>query len=80
MPDLQDHVILITGANRGQGKAIAQHLASLGSRVVVTARNYEQAEKLALAIGSDRAYPIQLDISKEEDWQVATEKVIGRFG
>ncbi|MBB6454457.1 NAD(P)-dependent dehydrogenase (short-subunit alcohol dehydrogenase family) [Salirhabdus euzebyi] len=31
MPDLKNQIILINGANRGQGKAIAQHLASLGA-------------------------------------------------
>ncbi|CDO04346.1 hypothetical protein BN988_02900 [Oceanobacillus picturae] len=31
----QDLVILITGVNRGQGKAIAEHLADLGGNVIV---------------------------------------------
>jgi len=40
MSSLNNDVILVTGANRGQGKAIAQHLATLGAKVAIGARNY----------------------------------------
>lgn len=38
MSHLNNHVILVTGANREQGKAIAQHLATLGAIVAIGAR------------------------------------------
>ncbi|WP_085524410.1 SDR family NAD(P)-dependent oxidoreductase [Tuberibacillus sp. Marseille-P3662] len=80
MPDLKNHVILITGANRGQGKAIAEHLASLGGTVVVGARNYEKAQEVAEAIGEDHAYPVQLDVTKESQWKAATDEIIDKLG
>ncbi|WP_347551475.1 SDR family oxidoreductase [Pseudalkalibacillus hwajinpoensis] len=79
MSDLKDRVILITGANRGQGKAIAEHLASLEGLVVVAARRYESAEEVAEAIGENRAYPVQLDVTKESEWDSAVNEVVDQF-
>jgi 3alpha(or 20beta)-hydroxysteroid dehydrogenase len=80
MADLKNQVILITGANRGQGKVIAEHLASLGGIVVVGARNYEKAQEVAVAIGKDNAYPVQLDVTKESQWEVAMDVILDKFG
>ncbi|GAB3058415.1 SDR family NAD(P)-dependent oxidoreductase [Virgibacillus ainsalahensis] len=79
MPDLKNHVILITGANRGQGKAIAEHLASLGGTVVIGARNYDKAQEVALAIGEEHAYPVQLDVTKESHWKAAMDVIMDKF-
>lgn len=80
MPDLHNQIILITGANRGQGRAIAEHLASLGGTVIVGARNYENAKKIAEEIGEDHAYPVQLDVTKEEHWKGAMDEIKEEFG
>ncbi|WP_371068917.1 SDR family NAD(P)-dependent oxidoreductase [Sediminibacillus sp. JSM 1682029] len=79
MPDLTDYVVLITGANRGQGKAIAHHLAELGAKVGIGARNYAEAEKVADSIGEDRAIPVPLDVTQESDWKAAVDKVVNKF-
>ncbi|MDQ0160361.1 SDR family NAD(P)-dependent oxidoreductase [Alkalibacillus salilacus] len=80
MSYLNNHVVLVTGANRGQGKAIAQHLASLGAIVAVGARNYSEAEALASLIGESHAIPVQLDVTKELDWNSAVDEIINKFG
>lgn len=77
MPNLKDNVILITGANRGQGKAIAAYLAELGGSVIVGARVFDKAVEVAEEIG---AYPVQLDVTKETEWEAAVEEVVNRFG
>lgn len=79
MPNLTNNVILVTGANRGQGKAIAEHLTTLGATVGVAARNYNEAERVAEMIG-ERAFPVQLDITKESEWQSAVETMVNKFG
>ncbi|MRH41487.1 glucose 1-dehydrogenase [Aquibacillus halophilus] len=79
MPDLKNHVILITGANRGQGQAIAQHLATLGAMVGIGARNYDEAKEVAKAIGEDHAFPVQLDVTKELEWKSAVDKIVSKF-
>lgn len=80
MPSLKNHVILVTGANRGQGKAITQHLAALGAIVAIGARNYDEAETVAGMIGEDQAIPVQLDVTKESEWKSAIDKVIDKYG
>ncbi|SFF97985.1 3alpha(or 20beta)-hydroxysteroid dehydrogenase [Halobacillus alkaliphilus] len=80
MPDLTNQVTLITGANRGQGKAMAEHLAELGSLVIVAARDYTQAMETAEEIGKERAFPVQLDVISEEEWKEAVSLIITRFG
>ncbi|WP_188207208.1 SDR family NAD(P)-dependent oxidoreductase [Alkalibacillus aidingensis] len=80
MSGLNNHVILVTGANRGQGKAIAQHLATMGAMVGVGARNYDEAKVVARMIGEDHAIAVQLDVTKELEWKSAVDKIINKFG
>lgn len=80
MPDLKNHVIFITGASRGQGKAIAEHLALLGGTVVVGARNFNQAKEVAAVIGEDQAYPVKLDVTNESQWKEAVDTIMKKFG
>ncbi|ANU14449.1 3-oxoacyl-[acyl-carrier protein] reductase [Planococcus halocryophilus Or1] len=79
MPNLTNNVILVTGANRGQGKAIAENLALLGAVVGIGARNYDEAKRVAEMIG-ERAFPVQLDVTKESEWQLAVETLVNKFG
>ncbi|WFE29243.1 SDR family NAD(P)-dependent oxidoreductase [Solwaraspora sp. WMMD791] len=58
-------VAVVTGANRGLGKAIAQQLAQAGLHVVVTARSEEAAERTAAEL-TGLGLPVsghQLDIT-----------------
>lgn len=47
MIDLSSQVAIVTGSARGLGKGIAEKLASLGSRVIITDVNEEGAKKTA---------------------------------
>ncbi len=40
--DLDGPVVVLTGASRGIGKGLAQHLGALGARLVVTGRKPER--------------------------------------
>jgi NADP-dependent 3-hydroxy acid dehydrogenase YdfG len=60
----------ITGASSGIGKACAEHFASLGVNLVITARRLDRIQKLAADLSSKhgiKAIPIHLDVQKNEE-------------
>jgi 3-oxoacyl-[acyl-carrier protein] reductase len=65
MIDLSGRVAIVTGASRGIGRAIAQHLAQQGATVVAAARG-ENARAVAdeiVAVGG-RAEAVSLDVTE----------------
>ena len=67
MPDLQNHVVLVTGATSGLGKVTAIELAKMGAHVVLLARNAEKAEatqrEIRAAAGHDRVEILLADLA-----------------
>ncbi|GEN52957.1 3-alpha-hydroxysteroid dehydrogenase [Halobacillus faecis] len=80
MRKLDGQVVLVTGANRGQGKVVAEYLLSLGASVAFGARNVHLAEEVVASTGSPYALAVQLDVTKNEEWMVATAEVVKKFG
>lgn len=81
--------VLITGASRGIGKAIALHLAKLGANIVVAAKSVTEDPRLGGTIYSTvaeiealgaKALAIQLDIRDEAQIQAAIQQTIDTFG
>lgn len=79
MHDLRGQVIIVTGANRGQGRAIAEYLSIKGATVGICARKFEEAEKVVKDIGSVHSFPLKLDVTKQDEWQEAIDKTINQF-
>ncbi len=50
MTNMKENVVWITGASSGIGKAMAFEWASLGYKVVLSARRQDLLEKIALEI------------------------------
>jgi NAD(P)-dependent dehydrogenase (short-subunit alcohol dehydrogenase family) len=63
--DLDGHVIIVTGASRGIGRAVAHDLAGAGARIVCVARSRDDLARTADAIGGDRAVIVPGDVSEE---------------
>ena len=66
--------ILITGANRGLGRALALGCAAAGAaRVLAGARRKEDVKALRRPAGRsrDRIDPVQLDVTRDDDIQAA---------
>ncbi|QES90688.1 SDR family NAD(P)-dependent oxidoreductase [Rhizosphaericola mali] len=83
MKKLTNKVAVVTGASKGIGASIAQHLAAEGAKVVVNyASSKEGADKVVVNIKSDggEAIAIQADVSKQSDIQRLFEETKAQFG
>ncbi len=62
--DLTGKVVVVTGAGRGIGRAIAEGLARHGARVVLTGRTEATLRDAAAAIGEAASVQVA-DVSRE---------------
>lgn len=85
----KNRTILITGASRGIGKAMAIRLAKEGANIVIAAKSvdedprlggtiYSAAEEVEAAGG--KALAVQVDIRNEEQIQNMVEQAVDKFG
>ena len=74
--------IIITGASRGLGLAVARDAADLGANVVLFARSADKLEQEAQAIRETgaKALAVPGDISQEADCRHLVEKSVAHFG
>ena len=79
---LKEAVVVVTGASRGLGRAIAEELAGGGAKVVVNySRSKEPAEELVepdLESGGE-AIAVQADVSDAEQAQKLIDQALERF-
>jgi NAD(P)-dependent dehydrogenase (short-subunit alcohol dehydrogenase family) len=75
-------VVLVTGAGRGIGAAIARRLARAGRRVVLAARTVEDCVRLAVEIESagGAALAVKLDVADPRSILAAVGEVCERLG
>ena len=78
--DLSGQVVLVTGASRGIGAAIARRLGASGAQVAVHYRQgREQAEALVREIGNN-AHPFAADLADAQACASLWKDVAGHFG
>ena len=75
-------IVLVTGASRGIGRAIAEALASAGATVVLGARDEAKLAEAVEAIGAagGRASSVPLDVCHRELVDTALSAVLERHG
>jgi acetoacetyl-CoA reductase len=82
METLQGAVVVVTGAGRGIGRAIAEELGSAGARLVLNYSNSkEQAEALAARLEADgaQAVAVRADVADSAQAAMLVEQTISRF-
>lgn len=82
MTSMKNRTVLITGASRGIGAAMARGFAAEGASVVLLARSATSLEALAAEIEADggQALAIGGDVSVWADVEGAVSQAMARFG
>ncbi|BCJ88257.1 3-oxoacyl-ACP reductase [Effusibacillus dendaii] len=78
--EIKDQVVIVTGASRGLGTAIAKAFGSIGANVVVNYyQNRENAVQVAKSIG-DHALPIGADVRDKQQVEKMVSQAKSHFG
>src|SRR5258708_14123485 len=77
---LTRNVILITGASRGIGKAIAEQFLQENATVVLVSRNLEDLKKTFEKHKDEQMLLLEADISQEKDVKKIIQAVIDKYG
>ena len=75
-------IVLITGANRGIGLAIAQRLAQPKYTVIITARSLEKAQTAAASISTNTedVVGMRLDVEDLTSIETCAKEVEAKYG
>jgi NAD(P)-dependent dehydrogenase (short-subunit alcohol dehydrogenase family) len=79
---VRGQVVLVSGASRGIGRAIAAGFASRGASVIITGREEATIQQTATEIErpDGPVTPIVCDVSKHDAIERLVKQAIGRFG
>src|SRR5439155_3236306 len=77
---LQDKVIVITGASRGIGEAIARAAVDAGARVALASRKQADLDRVASSLPADSAIALACHTGKAEDVDAMFARAVERFG
>lgn len=80
--ELKGKTVIVTGAGRGIGRAIAKRLAADGAQVVLAARTVEQLDETHRLIANNGGIcvAVPVDVSRVEGVEQLIEETQGRFG
>jgi 3-oxoacyl-[acyl-carrier protein] reductase len=76
---LKDRSVVVTGGSKGIGKGIARVFANAGAKVVIVARNRDQAAAAAKEIGQG-AYGMAGDVTNLRDMEAVAKAAADRNG
>ena len=80
--DINDKVIVMTGATGVLGSSIAEYLASQGAKIVILGRNLENGNNIVKKIinNGDEAIFLQSDVLDEKILETNREDIISKYG
>lgn len=80
MQNVENKVVIITGASSGIGEETAKTLAKNGAKVVLSARREDRLQKLVSEIGSEKAAYLKSDVSDPDDMKAIVALAREKFG
>jgi NADP-dependent 3-hydroxy acid dehydrogenase YdfG len=82
MSNIQDKVVMITGASSGIGEAVAKELATKGAKLVLAARREERLMELQNEINRNRGQAIYqvTDVTSPVQMEVLAEAALKEYG
>lgn len=75
-----DRVVMVSGANRGIGLAVARHLVALGYRVSLGARDTAMLADVTADLPADRVLRHRFDALQPPDAEAWVAATVARFG
>ncbi len=80
--ELENRVVVITGATGGLGRIVTQRLAKTGAKLVLVGTNVEKLRELERELGypSDRILSCAVDLSQPASAEKVKKAVLDRFG
>ena len=79
MSTLDEDVIVVTGASRGLGRAMVERFAEEGARVVLTARDEERMNEIAVDLPSE-SLVVPADVRDSDAVARVIDRTIDEFG
>jgi len=76
---LQNMVVVITGASAGIGKALAEELSARGAKLVLAARRVERLEAINASLGGGHLC-VKADVAEPTDCRNLIDAAVARFG
>lgn len=78
--NIENKVVVITGASSGLGAETARHLAGEGAKVVLGARRLDRLESLAAELGLDTRAVLSTDVTDRSQVQALVDRAIELHG
>ena len=75
----KNKISLVTGGNRGIGRAVVEGLIKSGVTTILTARDLDIAQQIATDLGGD-VVPAQLDVTNAESVNALKDYILNEFG
>lgn len=80
MNQMQNKVVIITGASSGIGRALAREYAQRGARLVLGARRLDRLKELEQELKNTEILTVKTDVSVESECKNLIERAIETFG
>lgn len=78
--DLNQKVVIVTGAGHGLGTAIARTCVAASARVVLADRDFGSVRKLSAELGADSTLAVECDVSDLADLRALVAATLAHWG